>query len=103
MSAREWNTDSFWIDRIGRYLAGEHHPQKALAQRGAFVATDGAKIVDFIAGHLTRRLDCAGELQWVNVIGECRGARIGERLISRIGEWVTEQGCGANLRQRRPA
>jgi|SRR2546425_2224320 len=48
--AQEWGTESFWTDRIGLYLSGEHSPQEALPARAAFVAMDGTKLVGFVAG-----------------------------------------------------
>lgn len=60
---------SGWTDgapeaRMRLYLLGEHHPQKALASRVAYVAEAAGAIVGFIAGHLTARFGCEGELQW---------------------------------------
>jgi hypothetical protein len=58
---------------MARYLAGEHHPQQALAPRVAFLAEDdGGAVVGFIAGHLTRRFGSDGELQWVFVAPSLR-------------------------------
>ena len=52
--ALEWGTETFWADRISRYLSGQHSPQQALPARTAFVAIDGSDLVGFIAGHKTR-------------------------------------------------
>src|SRR3569833_3070377 len=56
-----------------RYLAGEHHPQQALAPRVAFIAESGGDVAGFVAGHLTRRFGCTGELQWILVAPLHRG------------------------------
>jgi GNAT superfamily N-acetyltransferase len=88
--ARRWETEAFWIDRIGRYLKGEHYPQHALAARAAFVATDDEKIVGFVAGHRTRRHGCDGELEWIDVAEEQRRQGIAGKLIVKIADWFVE-------------
>ncbi|MGH7676081.1 MAG: hypothetical protein ACREMV_12490, partial [Gemmatimonadales bacterium] len=55
-------------DRMARYLAGTHHPQQALLPRVMWMATDGDRPIGYVAGHLTRRFDCEGELQWIYVV-----------------------------------
>ena len=44
-----------WFGRPTRasrlYLAGQHHPQKALSPRIAFIALAGSRVVGYIAGH----------------------------------------------------
>ena len=88
--AQEWGTETFWTGRIGLYLSGGHSPQEALPARAAFAALDGAELVGFVAGHLTRRLGCDGELQWINVVEERRGQGIADRLMLKIGAWFVE-------------
>jgi GNAT superfamily N-acetyltransferase len=91
--AREWGTDSYWIDRIGGYLKGEHFPQHALLPRAAWVAVEGVTIEGFVAGHLTRRFGCDGELEWINVVPERRGKGIADRLMAVMLDWFTQQGA----------
>ena len=91
--AQTWQTGSFWTDRIGRYLRGEHSPQKALAARAIFVAVKEEELVGFVAGHRTTRLKCDGEVQWIDVREDHRGLGIGYRLIERIGVWFVAQGA----------
>src|SRR5690242_3206339 len=71
----------FWEERITGYLKRTHHPQKALHERIIFVAEGEKQIVGFIAGHLTQRFNCNGELQWINVHEEYRNKGIGFKLI----------------------
>jgi ribosomal protein S18 acetylase RimI-like enzyme len=85
---------AFWTDRINRYLRGEHSPQKALELRSAFVATDEGEIVGFVAGHRTRRFDCDGEVQWIDVDRQHRGCGVGYQLIAHIGAWFLLQNAG---------
>jgi GNAT superfamily N-acetyltransferase len=91
MRAQQWKDETFWTDRINWYLRGEHSPQQALPERAAFVAVDEAVLVGFVAGHRTRRFDCDGELQWINVAKERRGQGIADMLVARIGAWFVEQ------------
>lgn len=92
LRSETWGEADYWIPRITGYLNGTHHPQKALAARAAFVATDGVKIVGFIAGHLTARLDCEGELQWIDVTTGYRRKGIASRLALVLAAWFDEQG-----------
>lgn len=76
----------FWEERITGYLKLTHHPQKALRERILFVAED-EKQIGFIAGHLTQRYNCDGELQWVNVNEAYRNKGIGFELICILSKW----------------
>ena len=61
--AAESGTEDGWLTRITAYMTCEAHPQKALKPRVLYVAENDGEVVGFVAGHLTRRLDCEGELQ----------------------------------------
>jgi len=63
------------MHRISGYLEGGIHPQRALPSRTCYVAVEQSSVVGFVAGHLTRRYGCEGELEWINVIPE-RTAKI---------------------------
>ncbi len=91
LRAQTKGTQSFWTDRIDRYLRGEHSPQKALGLRAVFVATEEERILGFIAGHRTRRFDCDGEVQWIDVDEQQRGRGIGIKLMAQIGAWFVSQ------------
>lgn len=91
LRAQTKGTQSFWIDRIDRYLRGEHSPQKALELRSAFVASDEEKILGFVAGHHTRRFDCDGEVQWIDVDQQHRGHGVAYKLMAQIGAWFVSQ------------
>ena len=58
----EWETEEYWIMRISGYMKHRLHPFQALRPRIIFVAVESDKVVGFIAGHLTSRLGCKGEL-----------------------------------------
>src|SRR5438067_507807 len=68
-------------DRMTRYLLGEHHPQHALAPRVMWMAADDGSPVGYVAGHLTRRYDCDGELQWIYVVPGHRGSGVAPELL----------------------
>src|SRR5882672_11537802 len=76
LRSSEWGEQPYWETRIAGYMSGEHNPQHALAPRTVIVAEIGGTIVGFIAGHLTRRYDCDGELEWINVLPGHRGQGI---------------------------
>ena len=76
---------------MARYLAGEHHPQQALLPRVAYVAEDGGEVVGFVAGHLTRRFGCAGEVQWIFVAPAHRGGTIATALLYRLAVWFADR------------
>src|ERR1700710_2489353 len=80
-------TEAYWSARIAGYLAGTVNPQKSLPLRAAFVALDDTKLIGFVAGHLTRRLGCAGELQWIDVAKDERGTGMGRSLLRIMAEW----------------
>jgi len=79
--------------RMGRYLAGEHHPQHALAPRVLWMATDGDAPIGYAAGHLTRRFDCEGELQWIYVAATHRRLGVASALLGRLAAWFVEHGA----------
>jgi len=107
--AAEWETAEYWRARISQYLAGELHPKHALLPRVSYVAVEGDSLVGFIAGHLTRRHDCDGELEWINVIPERRGSGIAGELVRQLATWFISQNAAricvdvdpANLAARR--
>src|SRR5205814_1119430 len=88
-----WGTEQYWHDRIGGYMRGELHPQQALAPRVVLVAEGGKDIVGFIAGHLTRRFGCDGELEWLDVVAEARRGGVAGDLLRALATWF--EGCQA--------
>ena len=76
--------------RMAAYLAGTHHPQQALPPRVAYVALDGSAVVAYIAGHLTRRYSCGGEVQYLFVSQTHRRAGIASALLEQLAAWFTE-------------
>src|ERR1044072_4319897 len=77
----------YWEERITGYLKLTHNPQKALSERIIYVAENSEKIIGFIAGHLTKRFNCDGELQWINVLEEYRNRGIGFEMICILNKW----------------
>ena len=76
-----------------RYLMGEHHPRDALVPRVALLAEQGADVVGFIAGHLTRRFGCTAELQWIYVAAAQRGKGVADVLLRHLATWCLGQGA----------
>ena len=79
--------------RMALYLAGEHHPQHALGPRVMYVAAEAESLIGFIAGHLTRRFGCDGELQWIFVLPPRRRADVAAQLLRRLAEWFLAEGA----------
>lgn len=82
-----------WQERISNYLAGIHNPQNALPQRVIAVAESDGVVVGFIAGQLTTRFSCQGELQWLDVSPKFRRRKIASQLIKVLAEWFIENGA----------
>jgi ribosomal protein S18 acetylase RimI-like enzyme len=78
-------------ERMACYPAREHHPQQALMPRVIYVAWEEDALVGYVAGHLTRRHACDGELQWVYVVPKRRGSRVARELLCLLAAWFVEQ------------
>ena len=85
--AADWGTEEYWQARILQYLRHEQHPRQASRPRIAFVCLEDNYVVGFIAGHLTRRFGCAGELEWISITPQFRGRGIASELLRRLAEW----------------
>src|SRR4051812_8003805 len=66
--AMGWGTVDYWEQRISGYLNCELYPQQALNPRIIYLAYENDEPVGLIAGHFTRRFECDGELEWIDVI-----------------------------------
>jgi len=86
-----WETVEFWIPRVTNYMNVESYPQKALVPRILYVAVENNRVVGFIAGHLTQRLECEGELQWIDVTRTHRRKGIASELVHILATWFVEQ------------
>ena len=73
------------------YLDGRHHPQQALAGRAAFLARVDGVVAGYIAGHLTRRFACEGEVQYLYVAPSFRRFGVASMLLQELARWFGEQ------------
>ena len=89
--AADWGTEGYWQTRIRQYLANELHPQHALNHRVVFVAVENDRVVGLIAGHLTRRFGCDGELEWISIRPEHRKGGVGSQLLRHLAQWFLAQ------------
>jgi ribosomal protein S18 acetylase RimI-like enzyme len=89
--AAESGTEEGWDWRITAYLNKEHHPQKAHLPRVLYVAFKDELIIGFVAGHLTERYECDGELQWINILPEFRRRGIAFQLVIMLAKWFAAQ------------
>ncbi len=78
-------------ERMARYLAGEHHPQLALPPRAMWLAAAAETPIGYVAGHLTRRFGCDGELQWIYVVEEYRGGQVASELLRLLAAWFVQR------------
>jgi GNAT superfamily N-acetyltransferase len=76
--------------RMTAYLEGTHHPQRALPPRVAYVALHRDEVVGYIAGHLTRRYDCDGEVQYLFVVPPSRRSGIATELLRLLACWFAD-------------
>ena len=84
-------TEERWTARIAGYMDCTLHPQKALMPRVVYVAVSDNSIVGLIAGHLTRRYECDGELEWIDVAPDLRRGGVAGELLVRLAGWFGEQ------------
>jgi GNAT superfamily N-acetyltransferase len=91
--AADWGTEEYWRVRILQYLTQQLHPREALGSRVSFVCLERESVVGLIAGHLTRRFGCDGELEWVSVRPRYRGKGIASELLHRLAEWFATHGA----------
>lgn len=87
LRSEHWGKAPDWERTIVAYLSGEHHPRHALLPRVAILAELDGEVVGFIAGHLTRRHQCAGELQWINVSVDQRRQGVATELLRELADW----------------
>src|SRR5450755_3329367 len=86
-----WGTEAYWNTRISGYLNHQIHPQQALIPRIIFIASETDTVVGFIAGHLTKRFDCDGELEWIDVVPEYQRRGIAAELLRLLATWFVER------------
>ena len=85
--AISWGTEDYWIQRITGYLSGELHPQQALPPRIIYLAFIDGEPAGLIAGHLTKRFNCEGELEWIDVIPAYQRKHIASDLLQLLAKW----------------
>jgi GNAT superfamily N-acetyltransferase len=89
--AAEWGTLPYWRTRIRGYMIGELSPHQAQSARTVVVAIRTDVIVGFAAAHLTSRLGCNGELEWLNVEPRSRRLGIANQLLRLVAAWFVGQ------------
>ena len=91
--AADWGTPEYWQERIRRYMAGELNARQAVPGHICLVAVESDRIAGLIAGHLTRRFGCDGELEWISIRPEYRKLGIATQLLLRLAEWFARRGA----------
>jgi len=93
LRAQAWGTEPYWIKRISGYLQASLHPQQALMPRCMYVAMEGEELAGFVAGHLSTRRGCQGELQWIQVAPAWQGREVAASLLPLLAGWFVENGA----------
>lgn len=78
--------------RMAAYFDGQHHPREALSARVGYVAIEGGTVIGYVAGHLTRRYGCEGEVQYLYVSPAHRRSGVGRELIVLLARWFVRNG-----------
>ena len=78
-------------ERMAAYFEGRHHPQQALSPRVGYVALVDHRVVGYVAGHLTRRFQAEGELQYLFVASGFRRLGLAHGLTKRLADWFVRQ------------
>jgi ribosomal protein S18 acetylase RimI-like enzyme len=73
--------------RMLAYFEFRHHPQRALPTRVGFLAMSGHDVIGYIAGHLTTRHNCGGEIQYLYVAPAHRRRGIARDLLHLMADW----------------
>lgn len=89
--AQEWGTERYWSDRIRGYLDRKNNPGDSLVPRVIYVAMEGEYLIGFVAGHLSTRFNCQGELEWINVVPQHHGGGTGSQLLRLLAQWFVER------------
>ena len=92
-------------ERMISYLDGRHHPHKALAPRTVWIAETDTGVAGYVGGHLSRRFDCDGELQYLYVAPSYRRSGVAGVLVRHLARWFVEHGAQricVNVNQESP-
>lgn len=87
LRSEQWGHAPDWEFRIAAYLSGEYNPRGARLPRVAIVAEQDDEVIGFIAGHLTRRYQCEGELQWIGVSAAQRRQGVATEMLRELADW----------------
>jgi GNAT superfamily N-acetyltransferase len=80
-------------ERMAAYFDGHHHPQQAQQPRIGFVAEEDDRVVGYIAGHLTTRHGCRGEVQYLFVMPAYRRRGVATTLLRLLARWFEREGA----------
>jgi len=72
-------------------MTREHSPRLALEERIVYLSESEGQITGMIAGHLTRRYRCSGEVQWVDVDFSRSRRGIASALLYVLADWFVER------------
>lgn len=81
---------SYWRARIEGYVSREFNPHQATSERLIYVALLKGIIIGFVAGHLTKRTDYPGQIQWIMTAEQCRQTGVGSDLLWILSGWFID-------------
>ena len=73
------------------YFRGTYHPACSLPARSVIVAEHLDRIIGFVAGHVSTRMGCEAELQWMFVLPRWQRQGVGAQLLRLMAAWFTKQ------------
>lgn len=82
--------EGYWRARIEGYLNFELNPHQATEHRLLYVALHKGIIIGFVAGHVTKRQEYAGQIQWITTASPCRRTGVASELLWIIAGWFIE-------------
>lgn len=82
--------EGYWRARLTGYMKLEFNPHQATSQRLIYVAVHKGVVIGFVAGHLTKRQEYAGQIQWIATDAQWRRTGVGSELLWIMAGWFVE-------------
>ena len=82
--------EGYWRARLIGYMKLEFNPHQATNQRLMYVAVYKGMVIGFVAGHLTKRQEYAGQIQWIATDVKHRRSGVGSELLWIMAGWFID-------------
>ena len=90
LCSHQGEDETYWKGRIHGYITLEFNPHQATSARLVYVAVHKGIIIGFIAGHLTKRTDYPGQIQWITTAEQVRRTGVGSELLWILAGWFMD-------------